>query len=499
MRKYDEIVVGSGVSGLTLSLLLGMHGRKVLLLEKAPFIGGSLARFKRKGIPLDTGFHFTGGFGKDGILTQMLEVLDMDDAIEPDRISRPEDNRFVLEDDNKVFDMPVEFPELVKRIKEIFPDEVEAIDQYFELCKSICANTVSMNLKTITDMTQPAEEDYISLQDMLNLLTSNKELQTLLASYSLCYGTEPTEISFANHCRVAYSMYESIARVKHGGGAFIDAFSDKLSKYNVEIQCNTTIESCSEIKNKLASGFILNTGEEITADNCIFTIHPSSILDILPRENISKAFISRVEHFDPSVGFFSLYAAIEESDEIEDFSAAVISFIPSSDPARLFDQSSSLSRPMVMMRNREEVDGKFYNVLNAFELSFPSDVQQWSDSKHGSRPADYIEYKTKHVESIKRRIFELYPEYEKHFTLLDSASMLSFKDYLHTPFGCAYGIKQKIGQMSLFGRLPVRNIYAAGQSSVLPGVVGSMMSSFILARTLIGKDTFKDFIDSELK
>ena len=57
MRRYDNVVVGSGVSGLTLALLLGLNNRKVLLIEKAPQIGGSLSRFRCNGLPFDTGFH----------------------------------------------------------------------------------------------------------------------------------------------------------------------------------------------------------------------------------------------------------------------------------------------------------------------------------------------------------------------------------------------------------------------------------------------------------
>ncbi|MBI4709596.1 MAG: NAD(P)-binding protein [Nitrospirae bacterium] len=45
MKKYDDIVVGSGVSGLAMALILGMNGRRVLLLEKNPRIGGSVSRF----------------------------------------------------------------------------------------------------------------------------------------------------------------------------------------------------------------------------------------------------------------------------------------------------------------------------------------------------------------------------------------------------------------------------------------------------------------------
>ena len=70
MKKYDDIVVGSGISGLTMSLLLAMNGHRVLLLEKGPAIGGSLSRFSRRGVSFDTGFHFTGGLHEGGILVR---------------------------------------------------------------------------------------------------------------------------------------------------------------------------------------------------------------------------------------------------------------------------------------------------------------------------------------------------------------------------------------------------------------------------------------------
>jgi phytoene dehydrogenase-like protein len=45
MKTYDDMVVGSGISGMTLALLLGLNGHSVLLLEKSAGIGGSMARF----------------------------------------------------------------------------------------------------------------------------------------------------------------------------------------------------------------------------------------------------------------------------------------------------------------------------------------------------------------------------------------------------------------------------------------------------------------------
>lgn len=75
MERYNSIIVGGGISGLTLALLLAANGKKVLLLEKAPMIGGGLCRFYKNGVPFDTGFHFTGGFVKTRTLHDMLTVL----------------------------------------------------------------------------------------------------------------------------------------------------------------------------------------------------------------------------------------------------------------------------------------------------------------------------------------------------------------------------------------------------------------------------------------
>jgi all-trans-retinol 13,14-reductase len=106
MKRYDELVVGSGISGMTLALLLGLNGRSVLLLEKSHRIGGSMVRFYRNGVPFDTGFHFTGGFHENGMLHDMLKVLRIQDLIRPVYLTGEGDNRFVMESEEAVYDLP---------------------------------------------------------------------------------------------------------------------------------------------------------------------------------------------------------------------------------------------------------------------------------------------------------------------------------------------------------------------------------------------------------
>lgn len=498
MKKYDDIVVGSGVSGLTLALLLALNGRKVLIIEKSPHIGGALSRFYKNGVPCDTGFHFTGGFCKNGILTDMIKVLGIQNYIEPIILNKEKSNCFVFEKENTSFEMPLGIDNFRNKLKSYFPAETNAIDVYFDSIIKVCDKTVSMDLRKISLSPEMLEEDYITLDDFLNKLTDNKLLKGFLSSYCMCYGVKPAEVSFSSHARVAYGLYESVARVKDGGEAFIKAFRTLFKDLPIDIKCSSYITELKDIKEDYVGKFILNDGQEVESQCCTFTIHPKEVLSLLPKEHFKKAFFNRVNSFEASLGFFSLFAVIEDNNEKENFNPSVISLFPSADINEFLNPEYKGLPALVIIKSLETVNGKAHKVLSAFETSFVEHVEKWKNSTVGNRPEDYSVYKQERAKSIIERINKFYPEYKDKLKILDTASILTFRDYLNSYDGAAYGIKQKMGQYSLFGKLALRNLYAAGQSAVLPGLVGAMLSSFIVARSIVGKDDYNQFIEKRL-
>ena len=502
MKRYDNIVVGSGISGMTLALLLGLNGRSVLLLEKNHHIGGSMARFFRKGIPFDAGFHFTGGFYRNGILHDMLTVLGVQDLIRPIYVAKERDNRFVIEGDQVAYDLPTGYQATIAKMKQYFPSEAAAIDRYFEMVASVCLRTVGMDLHKITLSPGLLDEDHVSLEEVLNRLTDNRTLKGLLAGYSMCYGVKPAEISFANHSRVSYGLYESVARVEDGGDAFIEAFQKGSAELDIEVRCGSHITECVEVRDRMVGRFVLNGGEEVSCGHCIFTIHPQEILKILPRDHLTKAFVNRVSDFESSMGMFCVYGVVKEDGSRDRgatrFGPSILSLFPTSDMNGLIDPGYDGDQALVIMRSLEKTGGEEYQVLNACEVCFVEHLAEWKDSERGNRPSGYLEYKERRVERIRDRIVSAYPEYRHSYEVIDSASPLTFRDYLNSPDGSAYGVKQKIGQFNLFGKLPLRNTYAAGQSSLLPGLVGAMMSSFIVARSIVGKGEYSSFLRQRL-
>ena len=64
--RYDAVVIGAGIGGLTCGAFLAKEGLSVLVAEQASKPGGYCVSFQRRGFIFDAGFDFTLGCGKGG-------------------------------------------------------------------------------------------------------------------------------------------------------------------------------------------------------------------------------------------------------------------------------------------------------------------------------------------------------------------------------------------------------------------------------------------------
>jgi len=224
----------------------------------------------------------------------------------------------------------------------------------------------------------------------------------------------------------------------------------------------------------------------------LFTIHPWSVAEILPHEYLRKAFLDRVSSFESSIGFFSVFGVFDELDIIDD---GMMTLFPD-DHLNSWFEEGRLERDAALsiISGIECVGDEKYRTFTLFEASPVGDFKEWAESTVGARAEGYQCYKQRKTERIKERLIKQVPQLAGHMKILASSTPLTFRDYLNSPDGSAYGVKQKIGQYNLFGKLPLKNLYVAGQSALLPGLTGAMMSSFITARGLVDKDKLREFV-----
>ncbi len=484
-ERYDSVVIGAGAGGLAMALFLAQMGKKVLIIEKAPRPGGALGSFENKGFRLHAGFHFAGALQEGGIFNDILELFSIRDQIEPVFLDENKANIFHFAESGRIINFPYGTERLKRSLKSQFPGESNAVDKYFSDIEKIVDNTPTLKLETLHIRPEIIPEDSITFKSYIESITDNKLLRESLNALVMCHGSAPSEISLAGNARLCQGFYESIATLKGGGSSLVNAFLNKLEKYDVEIRCSDEVVELADIKDKKVGRLLLRSGLEIESDAAIFTINPKSIIDILPKDAFPPAFFKRVESFEYTPGFFTLFAALDESITPED-SNSITSLYPVDDINTLSLPGWDKPGALAIMHSKSHSR----NVLTAFEPLYWKSVSKWENSGIGERPEDYYKWKKSKSEEIISRITSCFPSYHNKLEHITSATPLTYRDYLYHYNGAAYGIKQKINQFNLIGQLRLRNIFVAGQSAILPGVLGTIMASLLVAKNIVGPDEF---------
>lgn len=304
----------------------------------------------------------------------------------------------------------------------------------------------------------------------------------------MCHGTPPAKVPFGVHARVSYGLHQSNGVVEGGGSALADALRDEAMRCGVEILTNCALETFRRIEQNMASEAAFSNGQVATFERCVMTQHPYHILQLLKPFKLHRAFIERVQNLETTAGYFASFGIVEGEAPVPGFAHSIHSLFPDTDFDRMMSATWQGEGPLVLIEVPKSQDSVAPSV-SALELSFAHEVAPWSNSTLRKRPKEYQAYKEARIDRLASRLKGCV-SYSDRMKWVDSASLLTFRDYLHSPQGGAYGVMQKIGQYGLFGRLPIRNLYVAGQSCFVPGVMGAMLSGFFVVRQMIGKEMF---------
>jgi phytoene dehydrogenase-like protein len=126
--KYDAIIIGAGLGGLTAGAKLAKEGKSVLLIEQHSKPGGCATTFRRHGFTLEVGLHEMDGPSPRDMKNRIFTELEVFDKVEFLKV--PEFYHFVS-GRNKIT-IPHDPVEATAVLKQEFPDEVEGIDSFFK-------------------------------------------------------------------------------------------------------------------------------------------------------------------------------------------------------------------------------------------------------------------------------------------------------------------------------------------------------------------------------
>lgn len=484
-----SVVVGGGIGGMSMALLLAAAGRRVTLLEACPKIGGFMQRFRRGGVPFDTGFHFTGGF--ENVLAQMLQVLGIDDMVK----EAPFRSRIFFGESGRRLELPGGGVDaLADYLALEFPEKRDAVYGYYKCEKAVVEHTPMFDLRDrdLAEKLMLNEYDLMTLDEFFDRLGVAGELRAALGSAAMCHGTPPCESSVTNHCRVSFGLGNHIARVERGGDAFIDGFRREAEKLGIEVRTGVRIAKCPEVAGRReCRRAVLSDGSELEFDDAFLAIHPKAILELLPPEAVNAFFRRRGGEMEDSCGFFTVSGVIDPAAEAV---PELTSYLSTPDLNRILLPGGGGTGTGMVIAEERDAAGKPVRTFTAFGSVWPEATARWSEK----RDAAYFEYKERYAQKIYDEVYRVYPGLRGRIDWRATSSLLTCRDYA-PPTGCAYGVRQKLGCSRIFGRLPVRNFYAIGQSALIPGMLGTMMASFLMFRQVAGEAAYWKLIEARLR
>lgn len=138
--RYNTIIIGGGLAGLTAGATLSKFGRKVLLLEQHYKPGGCATTFKRGDFIVEVGLHEMSGMGGTGALPQIFELLEVTQNV--DLLKVPEFYAAFSDQDKFVF--PHGFDNATRALIERYPADEKGIRRFMKVIAGIRKEALSL-------------------------------------------------------------------------------------------------------------------------------------------------------------------------------------------------------------------------------------------------------------------------------------------------------------------------------------------------------------------
>lgn len=484
MKKYDAIVIGSGISGLTAALILGRYGKKVALLEQFSSVAPLLRRFKRGHIWCDPGFHYSGGLDENGPFTVLLRYLNVMNHIKPIPMD-PQGYDYLQFDGKEEYLLPYGYERLQSYLCDHFPSSAAAVKQYLKKVRAINKATAFNNFNLKPGQFSDDVYRNQSLQEYLLEINAEDKLIRLLGSHGkVLYGSEPAEVPLAVHAYIMGTFYQSSSTILNGGNALVKAFEHELKNQGIEVYCNQTVTAIKTDHQRRVKGVYTQNAEYFECSSCISTIHPQHLIPLLAQSNIRPAFINRLKKAQNTSSPMVLFLDMDQYPQ----KIAQCNYY-------VFNKSKHKGRQdyLAFMAANQNAESRGRRSLAVIAPMDDYVFMDYFGSSYFDHYEDYLSLKNEWIEKIMDCVYSVFPEIKGRARLVDAATPVTYSRYTNTVKGSMYGLKQTVQHRGLSTRSSLHGLYLAGQSVQL-GAMGSMVSGFMAATHLIDTKRLRDEI-----
>ena len=504
-QKFDAIIIGSGIGGLCTAALLGLKGKRVLVLEKHFKIGGWTHTFRRNNYEWDVGIHYIGQVHKTHSPVRRLFDLISDGKLEWSYMDKNYD-RIIFPDMSYDFVAPRE--KFVEDMIAYFPKEERAIISYMDLLDQVSNNSRSYFAnKALPGILGAISYPFMTRKffsfsdrttfDVLSGLTRDQQLIGVLTGQWGDHGLTPKKSSFAMHAMVARHYLDGGNYPTGSSRRIAETISDLIEKKEGVLAVNAPV-SRIKIENGSAVGVIMENGDEIEAETVISNAGVVNTIEkLLDDENNHTRIKENLKKINQTESYVCLHIGLNKSAKDLGLTNTNLWIYPGYDHdqnVNSYIENQATDFPVVYVSFPSAKDKAWnenhsgYATMEAITFSSWGWYSKWQELPWKKRGQEYEQEKQKLSNRILDIVTKQVPNIQTAIDYKELSTPLTIRDLANYQKGEMYGIdhdSNRFRQRWLRPQSEIKNLFFTGQDIMTAGVSSSLFSGMLTASTIL--------------
>ncbi|MDR1666350.1 MAG: NAD(P)/FAD-dependent oxidoreductase [Bacteroidales bacterium] len=487
MKKYDVIIIGSGLGGLECGYILSRKGYRVCILEKNSQTGGCLQTFRRGNASFDTGFHYVGGLEEGQSLYPLFRYFGLLDL----PWHKMDENGFaevLLDEKSYLFASGHE--RFADTMSNYFPHQRRQIIDYTSFLKKVGDNMMNSFLpERRNEFTVSAlyeRSAYAFLQESID----DPLLRNVLSGASFTMELNAERLPLYVFAQINNSFIQSSWRLKGGGSLIADRLAESIRSMGGDILTHAEVTRL-KVHNGVITSVYCNNEEEFSGKYVISGIHPSLTLSLISDNRyIRKIFRKRIDELENSYGIFTAHLKLK-ANAVPYLNRNICIFCGKT-PWEYAYYRSGEKTTTALVSFQVPAEGDYTPNIDILTPMHWQEVAPWAEAREDT----YRAFKMRKAEECIALVSEKLPGLKDCIDRVYTSTPLTYRDYTGTKEGAAYGIRKDYKHLLytlLTPQTQIPNLLLTGQNLNLHGILGvSMTSVFTCARITGMKNLLND-------
>ena len=503
VTDVDDLVIGTGMGGLTIGALLARAGRRVLLLEAHDVPGGYAHTFRMRDFRFCAQVHYLFNCGEGESIHNLLEKLGIAELVPFVRLDAEGFDHVIISGER--VRIPNGLAKFRDRLLRRYPGSEVPIRRYFAGVAAVGEELDKLDLvpDRITPVVLLAAVyryrhvlRYLrwTLDDFYAHVEMPARLRAILAGQCGDYLLPPRDVSFLLHVALVYNYDRGAYYPRRHFFHFVETLAGAIEdKAGCAILLEHEVDRI-HVEDGRVVGVSTKNGKRFTAKRYISNVDPRQTA-VLAGENHFRGKDARRLRYEYSCGTFTMYLAVQGLDLREHgFGSYNVWHYPHEDFNRIYDDQlvrHDMSNPWLFLSTptlHSDEPGLCPPGHQILEVATCCDHAHLERMRREDRRAYNLE--KKRIRETILDVLEGYvPRLRDHLVLRVTGTPATNARFCRAPAGNAYGAALTPRNMTLQRkpfRTCVENLWMVNATAGFPSVAGTVGAGIRLYRDLTG-------------